>query len=98
MPTLTISLDHIDNNNCRAYFRAEETDGIYCYLQEGRDHYELYDCTSQGEPIAPIDQEAFYIYLSGEIESDGTPTGDAFAKWAETAFYEESDLSPTAAY
>ena len=98
MPKLTLSLDQIDNDHCRAYFRAEENDALYCYQKEGRKHYELYECTPQGEPLVQIDSDEVSLYILGEIESDGTPTGDQFAAWAETAFYMPSDVNPALSY
>lgn len=98
MPMLTLSLDQIDNDYCRVYFRAQQNDTLYCYQQEGRNNYELYECTPQGEPLARIDVNEVSLYISGDIESDGTPTGDKFAAWAEVAFYMPSDVNPALSY
>lgn len=97
MTMLTLSPFRFDNDNCRAYLRAEENEFLYCYLKEGRNAFGLYECTDAGEPLAPIEPDVS-IYLSGELESDGSKIGDEWVQWASATFYMPSDLSPNLGY
>ena len=86
--------DQVDNDNCRVYFRNDE-DTLYCF-QKNRREFEFFECTTQGEPLVPIDPESFNF---GNVTGDDSLQRIAieYNDWFD-ANYAEIDYNPALGY
>lgn len=78
---LTLTYSREDNDNCRVYFRSEAR-GLYCFQLAKRDAFELFECTRDGEPLAPINMDKIEVKLKNTAPGE-TRTGVEFLEWHE---------------
>ena len=78
---LNLTYSREDNDNCRVYFRSEAR-GLYCFQLATHDAFELFECTRDGEPLAPINTDKIEVFLKSTAPGD-TSTGREFLAWHE---------------
>lgn len=78
---LSLTYSREDNDNCRVYFRSEAR-GLYCFQLATRDTFELFECTRDGEPLAPINLDKIDVTLKSTAPGE-TRTGEEFLEWYE---------------
>jgi hypothetical protein len=68
----TLHLVRTDPDNCRVYYKRGDT--LYAFQRERREHFELYECTSTGEPMMTVPMQAI------DRKPDDYPE---FVRWVE---------------
>lgn len=53
MPHL-LKFHSIDSGFCRVYFQLKGSLSLFCIQEDFKDCFEFYNCSSDGEPIAPF--------------------------------------------
>jgi hypothetical protein len=91
MRELNLSYLREDNDNCRVYFRSV-TRGLYCYQLETRDEFKLFECTKDGEPLAPINLDKVEVKLNSTAPGDAR-IGKEFLEWHEAMTVQPSSPS-----
>lgn len=88
---LSLSYLEEDNGNCRVYFRSEAR-GLYCYQLERRGEFKLFQCTSDGEPLASIDPSEVEVMLKSTAPGE-VKIGKEFLEWHEAMTAQPSSPS-----
>lgn len=88
---LTLSYLEEDNDSCRVYFRSD-TRALYCYQLERRGEFKLFQCTSDGEPLASIDPSEVDITLKSTAPGEAK-IGQEFLEWHEAMTAQPSSPS-----
>lgn len=78
---ITLAFRNEDNDNCRVYFRSDNN-SLFCYQLERRGEFQLFECTRDGEPLAPIDINSVDISLKSTAPGK-VKIGKEFLEWHE---------------
>ncbi|MBY3433858.1 hypothetical protein HFN89_06815 [Rhizobium laguerreae] len=66
MPQIELTLNQVDNDNCRVYFTSPG-ERLYCFQLVKRGAFTMLECTDEGEPLCQVDMSRFDApFVQGE--------------------------------
>lgn len=77
---MRLVLRGVNNGFCRVYYRHMKA--LYCFQWAAGDEFEMFYCTSDGEPVAQVRAAPRLNYTLKQLPVEACATSRAFCAWA----------------